>query len=102
MPIYEYGCGECEKVVERYEPHQIEQPVPDCCDEPMERLMSVVAFDLRGSGFHQNDYGNGAHKLSAIHQAQRASVECDQHGLRPAQPHEGNNKERTQLEKAAG
>lgn len=102
MPIYEYGCQACGEVVERYEVRMNEQAPPKCCGEPTVKLMSACIFDLRGSGFHQNDYGNGAHKLSATHQAQRASVECAQHGLRPAQPREGNNKERAKLEKMAG
>ena len=62
MPIYEYGC-ECGAKQERLELKAKKDP-PECCGGPMEKLMSAGIFDLRGTGFYANDYGNGAHKLS--------------------------------------
>lgn len=52
----------------------------------MEKLISTGCFDFRGSGFYQNDYGDGAHKLGTTEQAQRASVDCAARGLQVARP----------------
>ncbi len=86
MPIYEYNCHKCGESVERYEGHVDEEAPPTCCSKAMVKLMSAVCFDLRGSGFYENDYGKGAHKLTTTQQAQRASVDCKNRGLVPAQP----------------
>jgi predicted nucleic acid-binding Zn ribbon protein len=86
MPLYEYGCKGCRKVVERYEVYVDKQPPPPCCGEPMVKLVSTGCFDFRGSGFYQNDYGDGAHKLGTTEQAQRASVDCAARGLQVARP----------------
>lgn len=91
MPLYEYACNTCRKALERYEVYIDRQEPPACCDNPMEKQFSVSIADFRGSGFYQNDYGNGAHKLGTTEQAQRASVDCDAKGLRPMR-HDPNRK----------
>jgi len=56
MPIREYNCVICSKVVERIEIGDSEPPKCPCNDLPMERLVSAGAFHLKGTGFHANDY----------------------------------------------
>ena len=72
MPIYEYGC-ECGEVQERLETFIGRMVPPECglCGRPTEKLMSVCGFDLRGGGFYQNEYGDGAEKLCLKDQRRR-------------------------------
>lgn len=74
MPIYEYGCRACGTKQERFERRMSVLSPPACkvCGAVTEKLISVVSFDLRGSGFYENDYGNGAHKLKQKDQQRRA------------------------------
>jgi len=81
MPIYEYGCSDCRKALERYESLIDNKGPPICCERQMEKKFSIASFDFRGSGFYQNDYGNGAHKLGVTEQAQRASIDCEKAGI---------------------
>lgn len=72
MPIYEYGC-ECGEVQERLETFIDRMAPPECdlCGGDTEKLISVCSFDLRGGGFYQNEYGNGAEKLGLKDQRRR-------------------------------
>lgn len=58
MPIYEYECENCEQTVEIW--HKWGQKgvkCPECKSQRLKRLISSPAlFDLRGPGFHKNDY----------------------------------------------
>lgn len=74
MPIYEYGCQSCGVKQERLESRIDALPPPRCvvCSSTTRKLISVVSFDLRGSGFYENDYGGGAHKLKQKDQQRRA------------------------------
>jgi len=98
MPIYEYRCEGCGEVAERYEPNVDQQPPPPCCGEPMGKLISTCIFDLRGSGFYQNDHGSGAHKLSPTAQAQRASRDIEARGIVPARPGLATDNQRKKIE----
>ena len=86
MPIYEYKCDKCKAVLERYESLIDNKEPPTCCEKQMEKKFSIASFDFRGSGFYQNDYGNGAHKLGTTEQAQRASIDCEKAGIVAARP----------------
>ncbi|HUP58272.1 MAG TPA: zinc ribbon domain-containing protein [Bdellovibrionota bacterium] len=57
MPLYEYRCESCNKT------HEIMQkfsdpPVQDCpeCQGPVEKIMSLSSFALKGSGWYTTDY----------------------------------------------
>ena len=78
--------------MERYEVFIDRKRPPVCCRHLMEKLVSTGCFDLRGSGFYENEYGKGAHKLETTQQAQRASVDCGNKGIvasraKPIGPH---------------
>ncbi|MFA6033938.1 MAG: zinc ribbon domain-containing protein [Myxococcota bacterium] len=58
MPIYEYQCGGCGKVMEVYL-HQGEKP-PKKCDicgaAKLKRIVSRSGFQLKGTGWYATDY----------------------------------------------
>jgi putative FmdB family regulatory protein len=54
MPIYEYECEQCGKVITIYQPHNA-RPVRPCpgCLADMKRIMSKNTFHLKGGGWFQ-------------------------------------------------
>jgi putative FmdB family regulatory protein len=58
MPIYEYKCKKCGKEFEIFQ-GITEQPVQACqsCGGPVNKLMSLSTFHLKGSGWYVTDYG---------------------------------------------
>ncbi len=48
MPIYEYKCGKCKRIVEVLQ--KTDDPAPKC-HGVMKRLMSKNSFVLKGSGW---------------------------------------------------
>jgi putative FmdB family regulatory protein len=58
MPIYEYQCGKCEKIIERIHGinHKPSVKCPDCGGKAA-RKMSSGSFILKGSGWYATDYG---------------------------------------------
>ena len=64
MPIYEYQCQSCE--------HQLEvlqkisdaplQDCPSCGETALKKLVSAVAFRLKGAGWYETDFKTGAKK----------------------------------------
>ncbi len=87
MPIYEYGC-ECGEVQERLETYIDRMAPPECdlCGEATEKLISVCSFDLRGSGFYENEYGMGAEKLGLKDQRRRLLRESAEQPSRTLPP----------------
>ena len=67
MPIYEYKCNSCGKKFEKIEKFS-DSPLEthDECGGPVERLISLSAFQLKGTGWYATDYaksnGGGAGK----------------------------------------
>lgn len=61
MPIYEYKCEDCGKVVDRY--FAIGQAPPEFAWEEGEeihkfrRVYRLAGIFFKGSGFHSTDYG---------------------------------------------
>jgi len=56
MPIYEYECDNCEKVIEKW--HSINDSSPDKCDcgGNLTKIISRTTFHLKGSGWYVTDY----------------------------------------------
>ncbi len=87
MPIYEYGC-QCGEVQERLETFIDRMAPPECdvCGGATEKLISVCSFDLRGGGFYQNEYGDGAEKLGLKDQRRRLLRESAERPSRTLPP----------------
>ena len=43
MPVYEFKCPECERYIEQFLPLSDYYNVPECCEKPMDRLLSAPA-----------------------------------------------------------
>ena len=59
MPIYEYECRACGHQFEEWQ-KMSDSPVrkcPSCGKRKVERLVSLSAFHLKGSGWYVTDYG---------------------------------------------
>jgi len=58
MPIYEYKCSKCGK---QFEVMQgiTDDAVKECkfCKGPVDKLISLSSFQLKGSGWYVTDYG---------------------------------------------
>jgi len=57
MPLYEYKCDSCGKVVEVLQKHGAPPPVCSQCKYEMERKVSVTSFSLQGDGWAKDNYG---------------------------------------------
>lgn len=58
MPIYEYRCESCGEELEKLQ-RMSDDKLVDCpaCNEPaLKRLISAVAFRLKGSGWYETDF----------------------------------------------
>ena len=57
MPIYEYQCAACGRVVEKWQKIS-EAPLTTCpaCGGGLSKLISSCAFHLKGSGWYVTDY----------------------------------------------
>ncbi len=58
MPIYEYQCRDCGHDFETIQ-KMSEPPLVDCpvCEKPkLKKLVSAVAFRLKGSGWYETDF----------------------------------------------
>jgi len=58
MPIYEYQCAACGKIVERWQKFS-ESPLTVCpqCGGSLNKIISSCAFHLKGSGWYVSEYG---------------------------------------------
>jgi putative FmdB family regulatory protein len=56
--IYEYKCGDCEKVHEVWAKMSDPAPAhcPECQSPKLEKVISATSFALKGSGWYTTDY----------------------------------------------
>lgn len=57
MPLYEYQCSNCNKVIEIIQKFS-DLPLAQCpdCQGSVQKLMSMSSFALKGSGWYSTDY----------------------------------------------
>jgi putative FmdB family regulatory protein len=64
MPIYEYQCQSCDHQFEIMQ--RISDPVmktcPECGKRKLKKLVSAVAFRLKGGGWYETDFKSGDKK----------------------------------------
>ena len=59
MPIYEYKCQSCGRVVEAFQKFS-DDPLTTCeCGGGLQKLISLNSFHLKGSGWYVTDYAKG-------------------------------------------
>ena len=61
MPIYEYQCGSCDHQFETMQ-RMSEAPLnecPECGVDSLRKLISPVAFRLKGGGWYETDFKKG-------------------------------------------
>src|SRR3954463_4090554 len=61
MPIYEFVCEKCGRIVERLQ--KLTGPPPDACPEcggKMAKIMSRNSFQLKGGGWYRDLYASGS------------------------------------------
>jgi putative FmdB family regulatory protein len=59
MPLYEYQCQKCGKVIEALQKFS-DDPLTKCeeCGGRLEKLISKSSFALKGKGWYKTDYQN--------------------------------------------
>lgn len=57
MPIYEYECRKCGKVIEAWQKFS-DPPITQCdeCQGEVRKLISQSTFHLKGTGWYVTDY----------------------------------------------
>jgi putative FmdB family regulatory protein len=57
MPLYEYHCPSCNKTHEVMQKFS-DPPLATCpdCGKPVEKMVSLSSFALKGSGWYTTDY----------------------------------------------
>ena len=61
MPIYEFVCESCGRIVERLQ--KLTDPPPDACPEcggKMAKIMSRNSFQLKGGGWYRDLYSSSS------------------------------------------
>ena len=56
MPIYEFKCDKCGKVIETIAKIGVDNIPCDTCTSTAVRIMSKNSFQLKGSGWYATDY----------------------------------------------
>lgn len=57
MPIYEYHCGKCAKIIEMLQKFS-DPPLATCpdCGTDVTKVVSRTSFQLKGGGWYATDY----------------------------------------------
>ena len=85
MPLYEYKCDTCQKVFEEMQKFS-DEPLKDCptCKNPVQKLISMTSFALKGSGWYTTDYKKSSAGSAAP--ASPASTSTPAAASTPAKP----------------
>lgn len=64
MPIYEYQCDSCDYRMEKLQKINDDplEECPECNQTTLKKLISAVAFRLKGSGWYETDFKTGSKK----------------------------------------
>jgi putative FmdB family regulatory protein len=66
MPIYEYQCAKCGRIVESWQGFS-DAPLKTCrhCSGRLHKLISQSTFHLKGTGWYVTDYANKSTSASS-------------------------------------
>lgn len=66
MPIYEYQCNACERVIEAMVKMGARGPRKCAeCSGRLQKIVSRTSFQLKGGGWYAHGYGNGSKKAGS-------------------------------------
>ena len=75
MPIYEYECKVCGHKLEKLQKIS-DEPLKDCpaCEEPgLYKLVSAVAFRLKGGGWYETDFKDEKSRKNVAKEDEKAA-----------------------------
>ena len=77
MPIYEYQCVACGRVLEKWQKFS-EEPLKTCpaCGGALSKLISSCAFHLKGSGWYVTDYSSSRSNVDAPGKSSQGAKEA--------------------------
>ena len=77
MPVYEYKCSSCEKVLEVQQKIS-DSPLKVCseCGGELKKLVSASAFHLKGGGWYADGYSSGSGKEGKSGESKPAPPAC--------------------------
>jgi putative FmdB family regulatory protein len=82
MPIYEYECTSCCKIIEVIQ-RMTEDPLTNCpdCAGPVNKLVSKSSFQLKGGGWYADGYSskssNGSGSTSKDKSTKKTSTKAE-------------------------
>lgn len=87
MPIYEYQCAACGRIVERWQKFS-DSPLTICphCGGSLTKLISNCAFHLKGGGWYVTDYGGSRQASSGEEKPAEAGPTSEASSDTPANP----------------
>ena len=99
MPIYEYKCEQCDHQLEILQKISADpvKTCPDCGQEGLRKLISAVAFRLKGGGWYETDFKDKPPK-----QAGKAEGESKTQPEKSAQSTDGADKPGSTAKPAKG
>jgi putative FmdB family regulatory protein len=76
MPIYEYECTNCGKVIEAMQKFS-DPPLSECgqCHGGLRKLLSMSTFHLKGSGWYVTDYSGKKQNSTSTAKSETAGTE---------------------------
>ena len=59
MPVYEYECQSCRKLIEIWQ-NLSDDPATSCpaCKGPLKKIISMSSFQLKGGGWYADGYSS--------------------------------------------
>lgn len=75
MPIYEYKCRKCDRKFEVFQ-GITDNEIKTCelCEGPVDKLISLSSFHLKGSGWYVTDYGGKKPSADETHRSETHST----------------------------
>lgn len=73
MPVYEYECEACHKIVEMWQ-SMSDAPLATCpeCTGSVKKIISQSAFHLKGGGWYADGYNSPKEKVAAAASSDKA------------------------------
>lgn len=77
MPVYEYECDACKKIVE-VQQRMTDAPLTECleCGGHLRKLISMSSFQLKGSGWYADGYSCKPDKASCCSSESKSESPC--------------------------